>query len=79
MGYTEKEFTIEFGENINLDNIYSINLKPTTVIMSGIDISTVELNKNESWWFILIIKDDGNAYAYNKTLDLKYNLIKKAD
>ena len=79
MGYTEKEFTIEFGENIKLDNIYSINLKPTTVIMSGIDISTIELNKNETWWFILIVKDDGNAYAYNKTLDLKYNLIKKAD
>lgn len=79
MGYTEEEFKKEFGSDVKLENIYSINLKPNYVFMSGIDITSVELNENETWWYLLIIKEDNTAYGYNKTLDLKYNLIKKAD
>lgn len=79
MGYTEEEFKKEFGADVKLDNIYSINLKPNYAFMSGIDITSVELNENETWWYLLIIKEDNTAYGYNKTLDLKYNLIKKAD
>lgn len=79
MGYTEEEFKIEFGSDIKLENIYSINLKPNYVFMSGIDITSVELNENETWWYLLMIKEDGTAFGYNKTLDLKYNLIKKSE
>lgn len=79
MGYTEEEFAIEFGSDIKLENIYSINLKPNYVFMSGIDITSVELNENETWWYLLMIKEDGTAFGYNKTLDLKYNLIKKTE
>lgn len=79
MGYTEEEFKKEFGSDVKLENIYSINLKPDFVFMSGINITSVELNENETWWYLLILKEDNTAYGYNKTLDLKYNLIKKAD
>ena len=35
-----------------------------------------DLTKNETWWYILMIRNDGTAIAYNKTLDIHYNLIK---
>lgn len=79
MGYTLEEFKKEFGTDIKTNNIYSINLKPNYVFMSGIDITSVDLNENETWWYLLIIKNDGTAFGYNKTLDLKYNLVKKAE
>lgn len=79
MGYTLEEFKKEFGTDIKIDNLYSINLKPNYVFMSGIDITSVDLNENETWWYLLIIKNDGTAFGYNKTLDLKYNLVKKAE
>lgn len=79
MGYTEEEFTKEFGSDIKLENVYSIDLKPNYAFMSGIDITTVELNENETWWYLLMIREDGTAFGYNKTLDIKYNLIKKVE
>ena len=35
-----------------------------------------DIKENESWWYILIVKDEQTAIAYNKTLDLRYSLIK---
>ena len=32
------------------------------------------LPKGTKWWFILIIKSEGGAIAYNKTLDIRYHL-----
>ena len=74
MGYTEEEFYITFGNDLSLDNVYSINLFPTTLIENQIDVSSTKLAPNESWWYLLIIKNDETAVAYNKTLDSRYNL-----
>lgn len=79
MGFTEEEFKKEYGEEIKLENVYSINLTPTLVQKNKIDVTTVETDENKSWWYILIIKDDYTANGYNKTLDIKYNLIKKSE
>ena len=76
MGYSETEFNTTFGDDIQIKNVYSINIKPTYVYKSNTDVTSDELNENESWWFILMIKDDGTAISYNKTLDLRYNLVK---
>lgn len=79
MGFNEEEFKKEYGKEIKLENIYSINLFPTSVQKNKIDVTTVEINENQSWWYILIIKDDYTANGYNKNLDIKYNLIKKSE
>lgn len=79
MGFTLEEFQKEYGANIKLENIYSINLKPNLVLKNKIDITQVELNQNKIWWYLLIINDNLTANGYNKTLDLKYNLIKTSD
>lgn len=79
MGFTEEEFKKEYGEAIKLENVYSINLIPTLVQKNKIDVTTVEIDENKSWWYILIIKDDYTANGFNKTLDIKYNLIKKSE
>lgn len=79
MGFTEEEFKKEYGSEIKLENVYSINLQPTLVLKNKIDVTTVEIDENQSWWYILIIKDDYTANGFNKTLDLKYNLIKKSE
>lgn len=79
MGFTEEEFQKEYEENIKLENIYSINLKPTLVQKNKIDVTAVELDESTSWWYILLIREDKTANGYNKTLDIKYDLIKKAD
>lgn len=79
MGFTEEEFKKEYGEEIKLENVYSINLTPTLVQKNKIDVTTVEIDENKSWWYILIIKEDYTANGYNKTLDIKYNLIKKSE
>lgn len=79
MGFTEEEFKKEYGAEIKLENVYSINLHPTLVQKNKIDVTSVEIDENKSWWYILIIKDDYTANAFNKTLDIKYNLIKKSE
>ncbi len=79
MGFTEEEFKKEYGSEIKLENVYSLNLQPTLVLKNKIDVTTVEIDENQSWWYILIIKDDYTANGFNKTLDLKYNLIKKSE
>lgn len=76
MGYTKEEFTTTFGEDIKIENVYSINIIPNYVFKSNTDVTTEELNENESWWYILMIRDDQTAISYNKTLDLRYNLVK---
>ena len=75
MGYTKEEFNIEFGVDIKIENVYSINMIPTTVIKANTNVTLHELKENETWWFILMVKNDGTAIAYNKTLDLRYNLV----
>ena len=74
MGYTEQDLTISFDEDVKLENVYSIVMKPTTVIKARKDVTNKELTENETWWFLIIKKDDGTAQGYNKTLDIRYNL-----
>lgn len=75
MGYTEEEFNKTFDKDIKINNVYSINLSPTYVFKANHNVTEEELRPNESWWFILMIRDDGTAIAYNKTLDSRYNLV----
>lgn len=74
MGYTTEEFTKTFGEDIKIDNVYSLNIFPTISYKGNKDTSTKDLKENESWWFIIIKKDNNTAIAYNKTLDIRYEL-----
>ena len=74
MGYNEKEFIQVFGDKIAKDNIYSLELTPQTAFIEGKDQSETFLPKGTKWWFILIIKSEGGAIAYNKTLDIRYHL-----
>ncbi len=74
MGYNEKEFHKTFGEKISEDNIYSLELTPTTAFIEGKDQTETFIPKNTKWWYILIIKSEGGAIAYNKTLDIRYHL-----
>jgi len=74
MGYDEKEFKKVFGEKIEEDNVYSLELTPTIAFMAGTDKTETYLPNNITWWYILIIKNDGSAIAYNKTLDIRYHL-----
>ncbi len=76
MGYTEEEFITTFGNDVKIENVYSINMIPNYVYKSNKDVTKEELGENESWWYILIIKEDSTAISYNKTLDLRYNLVK---
>ena len=73
---TEDEFFKTFGNNTQINNAYSINMKPLYSYHGGIDTTSSNITEKETWWFIMIIKDDGTALAYNKTLDLHYTLNK---
>ena len=77
MGYSPEEFTATFGENIQKDNIYSLHIKPVVIFSNGNDVTATSVKKNEEWWFMITIRDDGKAQAYNKTLDKRYNLEHK--
>ena len=74
MGYDEKEFIKVFGEKISEDNVYSLELTPITAFIEGKDQSDTYLPNGTKWWYILIIKSEGGAIAYNKTLDIRYHL-----
>ncbi|MGN1337148.1 MAG: hypothetical protein ACI4WW_01585 [Candidatus Coprovivens sp.] len=77
MGYTEEEIISIFGEDIKIDNIYSIEMTPTKVFKNNRDISSKELKNNPKWWYILVLKDEDNAIGYNKTIDARYTLKRK--
>ena len=79
MGYTEAEFKSNFGENINIDNVYSIEITPKKAVIDGKDVSSTTIKPNTTWWYILIIRNDGSAISYNKTLDTRYELKVKTD
>lgn len=72
MGYSEEEFIKEFGDNVNLNNVYSIQMLPEISYKNRKDNTLVDLNENESWWMLFIIDSDTSAIGYNKTLDLRY-------
>jgi len=74
MGYTEDEVKQVFGDNIDISDIYSINLNPTYVYKGNQDLTSKELNENENWWFLLVKTSTTTATAYNKTLDIRYIL-----
>lgn len=76
MGYSEQEFTTTFGEDIKIENVYSLNLIPNYAFKAHKDVTSKDLKEKETWWFILMIRNDGTAMAYNKTLDIRYNLVK---
>ncbi len=77
MGYTEEDLALSFDEDVKIENVYSIIIKPTTVIKGRKDVTNKELTENETWWFLIIKKEDGTALGYNKTLDIRYNLKAK--
>ncbi len=79
MGYTEEDFKQNFGENIELENIYSIEITPKKAVISGQDVTATTIKQNTTWWYILIINKDGTAISYNKTLDTRYELKIKTD
>ena len=75
LGYSMDEFKLNFPNITNLDNVYSITIKPTYLYRNHLNVTNTQLQENETWWFILMITDEGNIMAYNKTLDQRYNLI----
>ena len=74
MGYNEEEFKNLFGSDIRLEDVYSIEIIPTKAIINGKDVTSSTIKANTTWWYILIIKPDGSAMSYNKTLDARYEL-----
>ena len=74
MGYSQDEFKLNFPNITNLDNVYSITIKPTYLYRNHLNVTNTQLQENETWWFIIMIDDEGNTVAYNKTLDQRYNL-----
>lgn len=72
MGYSIEEFNKEFT-NTDINNVYSLKLKP---LKSYFHNQNNDIKENEIWWLILIINED-NIYAYNETLDIRYNFIRK--
>ena len=74
MGYNQDEFRLNFPNISNLDNVYSVTIKPTYLYRNHLNVTNTQLQENENWWFIIMIDDEGNTVAYNKTLDQRYNL-----
>lgn len=77
MGYDEAEFIKTFGSDMAIENVYSLEMTPTISYINKKDVSTSNIAKNTKWWYILIIKKDGTAISYNKSLDIRYNLYNK--
>ena len=78
MGYTEDNLIEQFGEGINKENVYSMQLSPTTRMINEEDKSSI-IKENTKWWFILIVKEEDEAIGYNKTLNEKYDLFLLTD
>jgi hypothetical protein len=49
-------------------------MKPNYLYKNNLNVTKTQISKNETWWFIIIIEDNGNVLAYNKTLDTRYQL-----
>jgi hypothetical protein len=78
MGYTEESLSEQFGEGINKENVYSMQLSPTKRMINEEDKSSI-IKENTKWWFILIVKEEDEAIGYNKTLDERYDLFIAAE
>ena len=74
MGYTEEEFKVAFPKVTNLDNVYSLTLKPTYLYKNNLNVTDTLIKENETWWMIILIDDKNNVISYNKTLDTRYEL-----
>ena len=74
-----KEFRKIFGDDILLEDVYSIEITPNKAIIDGKDVTSTSIKPNTKWWYILIIRPDGSAMSYNKTLDSRYDLKIKTD
>ena len=74
MGYTEEEFKQSFPHVSDYDKVYSLQIKPNYLYKNNLNVTKTQVSKNETWWFIIIISDDGIVNAYNKTLDTRYQL-----
>ena len=74
MGYTEEEFKQSFPHVSDYNKVYSLQIKPNYLYKNNLNVTKTQVSKNETWWFIIIISDDGTVNAYNKTLDTRYQL-----
>lgn len=74
MGYEEDDFLKIFGEKIEKDRVFSLKLSPTEAFIEGKDQSEKFIPGKTEWWVIIVIKKDGSAILYNKTLDKKYHM-----
>lgn len=77
MGLSLQELELELNKKIDLDNIYSMILSPEKAIINNLNKSNDLINEEETWWYILILEDEENAIALNKTLDKRYTLTRK--
>ena len=73
-GYTEEEFKQSFPHVSDYNKVYSLQIKPNYLYKNNLNVTKTQVSKNETWWFIIIISDDGTVNAYNKTLDTRYQL-----
>lgn len=74
MGYTIEEFKQSFPNVSDFEKVYSLQMKPKYLYKNNLNVTKTQISKNETWWFIIIIDDDGNVDGYNKTLDTRYKL-----
>lgn len=74
MGYTEEEFKKTFPDVSDYNKVYSLQIKPNYLYKNNLNVTKTQISENETWWFIIVISDDGIVNAYNKTLDTRYQL-----
>ena len=76
LGYSDED---DFKNEFNIDtyqNVYSLHLTPNKYMKNDNNIINRKVEKNEIWLFILVLIDNDNAIAYNKTLDIRYHLTR---
>jgi len=76
MGYTEEDFNDYLGDDVIVNNVYSIHLTPLYNFRDSKNVTEDTIKDTDVWWFILVIKNDGTAQGYNETLDIQYILRK---
>ena len=74
IGYEEDDFKKIFGEKIALEKVFSLVLEPKEAFIEGKDQTNTFIPDGTTWWMIMVIKSDGSAILYNKTLDVKYHI-----